>query len=159
MTTAITMMSLMGLIFGTHGETMGVRTDDSSDMNRSMSIVIPIVATCVGLPLILMIVYIIFRLPLGAYLRIIFTGEYTLVREVEIKAPIEKVFDVVTTARLWTNFYPETVAVGGVTDRPFVRGDVIIEKFMMMGYLYIVFNYTVEQYNKPWGVVFSTPVY
>lgn len=150
--------SLMGFVLSlTMAQDMGENLHDSSDA-KTKAIMIIAITTCVGLPLMLSIFYLLIRLPLGAYVQILFKGEYTLTREIEIKAPIEQVFDVVTTARLWPNFYPETVAVGGVTDHPFVRGDLVIEKFMMMGWLYVVFNYTVEQYNKPWGIIFSTPV-
>src|SRR4051812_22779108 len=46
-----------------------------------------------------------------------------IVTTVPILGPAEAVFDLVTTARFWPDWQPATLAVGGVTERPFGPGD------------------------------------
>lgn len=52
----------------------------------------------------------------------------TIVNTVTIDGPIEAVFDLATTARLWPEWHPATRAVGGVTERPYLIGDVVHER-------------------------------
>ncbi len=79
---------------------------------------------------------------------------YKLVSKVEINKPIQEVFDAVTTSSIWVHLYPETVAVGGVTDRPFKKGDLILEKFLYGGWLYSMFQYEVDEYAPPKRITF-----
>jgi len=51
-----------------------------------------------------------------------------VVSEIDIEGPIEQVFDVVTTARHWTEWHPATISVGGVTERPVALGDLVHER-------------------------------
>lgn len=69
-------------------------------------------------------VFILSRLPLRTMWHIIIHGEYLVHNVVEIDKSPQVVFDVVTRSKLWPAYYPETVAVSGVTKRPFVPGDV-----------------------------------
>jgi uncharacterized protein YndB with AHSA1/START domain len=46
---------------------------------------------------------------------------------VSIEGAPEAVFDLVTTARFWTQWHPATHRVGGVTERPYGLGDRIEE--------------------------------
>jgi uncharacterized protein YndB with AHSA1/START domain len=51
-----------------------------------------------------------------------------IVNIITITGPAEAVFDLVTTARFWPRWHPATLAVGGVTQRPFGLGDRIHER-------------------------------
>src|SRR5262249_55217918 len=51
-----------------------------------------------------------------------------IVNIITITGPAEAVFDLVTTARYWPRWHPATLAVGGVTQRPFGLGDRIHER-------------------------------
>jgi hypothetical protein len=51
-----------------------------------------------------------------------------IVNEVTINGPLDDVFDLVTTARYWTEWHPATVGVSGVVDRPIASGAVIRER-------------------------------
>ena len=50
-----------------------------------------------------------------------------IVNTVTINGGPRAVFDLVTTARLWPRWHPASRAVGGVTERPYARGDLIHE--------------------------------
>ena len=45
-----------------------------------------------------------------------------------IEGPPEAVFDLVTTARFWPQWHPATTAVSGVTERPYLLDDRIVER-------------------------------
>jgi len=79
---------------------------------------------------------------------------YTLEESIVIKKPINEVFDVATTSRTWANCYPETLSVGGVTKRPFKKGDLILEKFVFAGMIYCLFKYEVDEYDPPHHITF-----
>ena len=81
-------------------------------------------------------------------------GNVTLENSIVINKNIQEVFDSVTTSRLWPLCYPETVAVGGVTSRPFIKGDLIIEKFLYASSIYSVIQYNVDEYDPPNKVTF-----
>lgn len=51
-----------------------------------------------------------------------------VVNDVSIEGPIERVFDLVTTTRYWTEWHPATIGVEGVVDRPIALGDTIRER-------------------------------
>lgn len=53
--------------------------------------------------------------------RTVIKNLHTVSETVEIKRPIKEVFNAVTTANIWTLCYPETVATGGITRRPFKK--------------------------------------
>jgi Polyketide cyclase / dehydrase and lipid transport len=50
------------------------------------------------------------------------------VNTVTIEGAAEAVFDLVTTARFWSQWHPATTAVTGVTERPYRLGDRINER-------------------------------
>lgn len=52
----------------------------------------------------------------------------SVVNAVPIEGRPEAVFDLVTTARFWPQWHPATTAVSGVTQRPYLLGDRIIEQ-------------------------------
>lgn len=67
--------------------------------------------------------------------RIIRTSSYSnqnvldsVVNAVTIEGVPEAVFDLITTARFWPQWHPATMAVSGVTERPYLLGDHIIEQ-------------------------------
>jgi hypothetical protein len=80
--------------------------------------------------------------------------KYTLENKVEVNKPIQEVFDTITSSKIWVSCYPETLAVGGVTNRPFKKGDLILEKFLIGGWFYCMFHYEVDEYNPPERVTF-----
>ena len=76
--------------------------------------------------------------------------------EIVVNKPQEVVFDTITTLRTWEMCYPATIDVGGVTERPLRKGDLMLEKFMWGGFLYAVFEYEIVEYDPPrrfafWG--------
>ena len=52
----------------------------------------------------------------------------SVVNAATIEGPPEAVFDLVTTARFWPQWHPATTAVSGVTERPYLLGDRIVER-------------------------------
>jgi hypothetical protein len=52
----------------------------------------------------------------------------SVVNTVVIEGAPEAVFDLVTMARFWPQWHPATTAVTGVTQRPYLLGDRIIEQ-------------------------------
>jgi len=69
--------------------------------------------------------------------------------DILINLPIKEVFDAVTTTRLWQLCYPDTASVGGATCRPFEPGDLILEKFLLGGFLWNEFDYQVDVHRPP----------
>jgi uncharacterized protein YndB with AHSA1/START domain len=67
---------------------------------------------------------------------------------VTINGPVAAVFDLVTSARFWTRWHPATVAVGGVTERPFGLGDRIHER-VRFGDIEAEGTWTVVEYDRP----------
>jgi len=64
----------------------------------------------------------------------------------------EKVFDIITSARFWKTWHPATYAVGGVTERPYLLGDVIHERVRIAG-KDIVATWKVVEHARPSRVV------
>jgi uncharacterized protein YndB with AHSA1/START domain len=52
----------------------------------------------------------------------------SVVNTAAIEGPPEPVFDLVTTARFWPQWHPATTSVIGVTERPYLLGDRIVER-------------------------------
>jgi len=84
--------------------------------------------------------------------------QFTISREIVINRSIAEVFSAVTTSQLWRICYPETVAVGGITHRPFKKGDLLLEKFLFAGMLYTQFRYEVDEYKPPTRATFHGDV-
>jgi uncharacterized protein YndB with AHSA1/START domain len=55
-------------------------------------------------------------------------GMTSVVNTVTIAGAPEAVFDLITTARFWPEWHPASLAVGGVTERPYGLGDQIHER-------------------------------
>jgi len=81
-------------------------------------------------------------------------GVVTISRIVEIPLPIDEVFDAVTTLQMWRICYPNTLAVGGITHRPFARGDLLLERFLFSGLIFNQFRYEVDELDKPTRALF-----
>ena len=69
--------------------------------------------------------------------------------------PIEAVFDVVTTARLWTEWHPATRGVDGDADHPSRLGDKIIEHVTISG-IEGTGTWTVTEYDRPHHLALET---
>src|SRR5262249_5479096 len=52
---------------------------------------------------------------------------YEVTSQISLRGNVAKVFDLITTARHWTEWHPATLTVGGVTRRPMALGDTITE--------------------------------
>jgi hypothetical protein len=64
----------------------------------------------------------------------------------------EKVFDIITSARFWKTWHPATYAVAGVTERPYLLGDVIHERIQIAGKDYLV-TWKVVEHVRPSRIV------
>jgi uncharacterized protein YndB with AHSA1/START domain len=56
-----------------------------------------------------------------------------IVTAIEIRAPIERVFDYATTAGNWPSWHPASRAVRGATDHPAAHGERITEEIQTGG--------------------------
>jgi uncharacterized protein YndB with AHSA1/START domain len=74
---------------------------------------------------------------------------------VHIDGRPEAVFDLVTTARFWPRWHPATLAVAGVTQRPFGPGDRIHER-VRFGDIVAQGTWEVVEYDRPWRAVLRT---
>jgi len=54
-------------------------------------------------------------------------------KKILIQGPMERVFDLVTTAKYWTQWHPATISVTGAIDQPMQRGDTIRERARVAG--------------------------
>jgi uncharacterized protein YndB with AHSA1/START domain len=72
----------------------------------------------------------------------------SVINTVIIEGAPEAVFDLVTTARLWTQWHPATMGVGGVTERPYRLGDRIYERGQI-GKLNFQVVWKVAEYERP----------
>jgi uncharacterized protein YndB with AHSA1/START domain len=52
---------------------------------------------------------------------------------IQIRQPIERVFDFVTTAGNWPRWHPSSLGVTGATDHPGLLGEKITEEFLVAG--------------------------
>jgi hypothetical protein len=80
----------------------------------------------------------------------------SVVNTILVAGPLEAVFDLVTQARFWPRWHPATGGVGGVTERPFLLGDVIHEHGEVAGVSFSVL-WTVVEHDRPNGIVIDTP--
>jgi hypothetical protein len=69
--------------------------------------------------------------------------------------PIDAVFDIVTTARFWTQWHPATRAVEGAVDHPARLGDQIIEHVTIAG-IEGSGTWTVVTYEPPHHLALET---
>jgi uncharacterized protein YndB with AHSA1/START domain len=76
----------------------------------------------------------------------------SVVNTVTISGAPEAVYDLVTTARFWPQWHPATMAVGGVTKRPYALGDRIFERGRI-GNLNFQVVWKVAEHTRPWRVV------
>ena len=80
----------------------------------------------------------------------------SVVNTIFIAGPQEAVFDLVTQARFWPRWHPATGGVGGVTERPYLLGDVIHEHGEVAGVTFSV-PWTVVEHDRPNRIVIDTP--
>jgi uncharacterized protein YndB with AHSA1/START domain len=71
-----------------------------------------------------------------------------VINTIQIDGPLEAVFDLATTTRFWPQWHPATTGVGGVTERPMLRGDKIRERAVIGGQTYEG-NWTVIEHHRP----------
>jgi uncharacterized protein YndB with AHSA1/START domain len=64
--------------------------------------------------------------------------------------PLERVFDLITTAALWPHWIPITRAVSGVSEIPFQKGDMIYEHARTPNGPY-EFQWKIVEHNRPHG--------
>ena len=50
-----------------------------------------------------------------------------------VRGPLDRVFDLVTTARYWPDWHPATLGVGGAVETPMQLGDLIHERVRIGG--------------------------
>jgi uncharacterized protein YndB with AHSA1/START domain len=81
----------------------------------------------------------------------------TVTNTTRITGPIEAVFDLATTARLWPRWHPATAAVGGVTERPYLVGDAIHERISFHGFTANAV-WRVSEHRRPERVAFRADV-
>jgi hypothetical protein len=74
------------------------------------------------------------------------------ITQIEIAGPIDRVFDIVTTAKHWPLWHPATLEVGGVSARPIKLGDVIRER-AKIGHKVFEGDWTVVEHVRPERVV------
>src|ERR1043166_411253 len=80
----------------------------------------------------------------------------TIANSIMITGPVAAVFDLVTTARFWPQWHPATLAVGGVTERPYQLGDAIHERGQV-GAAQFQVVWTVTEHDRPRRVAFQCP--
>ena len=73
-----------------------------------------------------------------------------------IRCPIERVFDLVTTAQYWPQWHPATVGVSGAIEQPMQRGDKIRERARIGGAV-AENEWTVVEHERPRRVVLQMP--
>ncbi len=73
-----------------------------------------------------------------------------------IRGPIESVFDIVTTAKYWTQWHPATISVSGATAQPMQRGDKIRERARIGGMI-AENEWKVTERKRPSRVVLKMP--
>lgn len=66
------------------------------------------------------------------------------------------IFDLVTTAKYWTQWHPATVGVSGQIDKPMQLGDVIRERAKIGGTI-AENDWTVTEWERPSRVVLAMP--
>lgn len=76
----------------------------------------------------------------------------TIASITHIDGPAESVFDLVTSARLWPEWHPATLAVSGVTQQPYQLGDVVQERVRFAG-LELDVSWRVAEHMRPARVV------
>ena len=72
----------------------------------------------------------------------------TVTNNILIRGEPGAVFDLVTTAKYWTQWHPATVAVGGQIDKPMRLGDVIRERARIGG-TEAENDWTVSEWKRP----------
>lgn len=70
-----------------------------------------------------------------------------VVTAIEIRAPVERVFDYATTSRNWPSWHPASRAVSGATDHSATPGERIIEEIETGG----------RRWRAVWTVIERTP--
>ncbi len=70
---------------------------------------------------------------LGSLIATFFFSSSHVENEIQIEGPPERVFDLVTTAKYWTEWHPATFAVSGATEQPMQLGQTIREVVNIFG--------------------------
>jgi polyketide cyclase/dehydrase/lipid transport protein len=73
-----------------------------------------------------------------------------------IRGSIERIFDIVTTAKYWPEWHPDTISVSGATGQPMRRGDKIRERARISGII-AENEWTVTEHKRPSRVVLKMP--
>ncbi len=80
----------------------------------------------------------------------------TVTNQALIRGNVDRVFDLVTTARYWVQWHPATVAVSGQVIEPMRLGDVIRERARIGG-MEAEGEWTVTALERPKHVVLQMP--
>lgn len=78
----------------------------------------------------------------------------TIVTAIEIRRPVEQVFNYVTTSGNWTRWHPSSLGVSGATDHPMDLGEEVTEKFLVAGRRGEIV-WTVCENDPPWKWVIA----
>src|SRR5574341_2085247 len=73
-----------------------------------------------------------------------------------IQGPIERIFDIVTTAKHWPQGHPATISVSGAIAQPMQRGDKIRERARIGGII-AENEWNVTEQKRPSRVVLKMP--
>lgn len=80
----------------------------------------------------------------------------TVTNTIRLRGEPDAIFDLVTTARYWTEWHPATLAVSGQIERPMRLGDVIRER-AKIGSVIAENDWTVTEWERNRRVVLSMP--
>lgn len=73
-----------------------------------------------------------------------------------IRGPVGRVFDLVTTAKYWTQWHPATISVSGAIEQPIQRGDKIRERARIGGII-AENEWQVTEHRRPSRAVLRMP--
>lgn len=79
-----------------------------------------------------------------------------VVKSILMRGALDRVFDIVTTAKYWTEWHPATQAVSGAIDQPMQLGDRIRERAKIGGII-AENDWTVVECVRPSRVVLRMP--
>ena len=78
-----------------------------------------------------------------------------IVTTIQIRCPIDQVFDFLTTPAYWVRWHPSTLAVSGATDHSLEVGEQVTEEYVVAGQPGRA-TWTVRERQAPFRWVFET---
>lgn len=73
----------------------------------------------------------------------------SIMTTIEIRRPVEQVFDYITTSGNWPKWHPSSLSVSGVTDHPMDLSEEVTEEYLVAGRRGEV-AWTVCENDPPW---------